>query len=317
MKIHLLIAVLLSALLSACGGDYKKDKSHSSSSKSQSSLPAVASSAQASSSSPTIAVGVLVDAFVVGISYRTPTQAGVTNAQGEFNYLPGETVTFSIGALEFPPLPAKSLVTPLDMAQSLNPASPVVLNIARLLQSLDVDGDPANGISISPAAALAATQVDFNLDLAQFASSTAVTNLIANSGSTTTTIVSVEQALTHLRESLIEAGVPTEEGSSSSQSSIIQVPVSSAIGVSSVKSSDAVIPALSSSAVSSVALSSAALSSPGLSSAASSTVLVVPGSAATSSSSAISSSPGLSSASSTPENSSSSSSLVTAGPDFN
>ena len=261
MKIHLLIAVLLSALLSACGGDYKKDKSHSSSSKSQSSLTVVASSAQASSSSPTVAVGVLVDAFVVGIGYRTPTQSGITNAQGEFNYLPGETVTFSIGALEFPPIPAKSLVTPLDMAQSLNPASPMVLNIARLLQSLDVDGNPANGISISPTAALAATQVDFNLDLAQFASSTAVTNLIANSGSTTTTIVSVEQALTHLRESLIEAGVPTEEGSSSSQSSIIQVPVSSAIGVSSAKSSDAIVPMSSSSTLSSGAPSSAAASS--------------------------------------------------------
>ncbi len=243
MKIHLLIAVLLSALLSACGGDYKKDKSHSSSSSSPSSLPVAASSSQAASSAPTTVVGVLVDSFVAGIGYRTPSQSGVTNAQGEFNYLPGETVTFFIGTLEFPPIPAKPLVTPLDMAQSLNPAAPVVLNIARLLQSLDIDGNPANGISISPTATTAATPVDFSLDLTQFASSPAVTNLIANSGSTTTAIVSAQQALTHLRDTLIGAGVPIEEGSSSSLSSVQESSSSlvamSSLGASSVPASAA------------------------------------------------------------------------------
>ncbi|MDO8344907.1 MAG: pectinesterase family protein [Cellvibrio sp.] len=344
MKIHLLVAVLLSALLSACGGDSKKGTSPGSSSPvgtQKSSVLVQTSSTQTASSlanspDPTPAVGVLVDAFVAGIGYRTATQSGVTNAQGEFNYLPGEMVTFFIGALEFPPIPAKGIVTPLDMAQTLNPNSPMVLNIARLLQSLDSDGNPANGININPAAALIAAQVDFNLGVTQFASSPAVANLIANSGSITTTIVSVEQALEHLRDSLESLGVPIVEGSSSSQSSVIQVPASSAVAVSSVQSSVAVIPAssssvLSSTAPSSTATSSAALSSTTPSSAGPSSVApssspassapAAPSSVATSSVSPISSSAsstGVSrSSASSSVSSSASSAPVTTAPDFN
>lgn len=192
----------------------------------------VASSAPASSlansSQPTVQIGVFIDAFVTGIGYRTESRTGLTNERGEFNYLPGETVTFFIGDLVFPSIPAKSTVTPLDMAQTLNPASSVVLNIARLLQSLDTDGNPTNGISISPVAAQSAASVDFNLGLSQFAASPAVTNLVANSGSVNTVVVSVQQALTHLRDTLTSAGIPMEESSSSSQSSVIIVPASSA-----------------------------------------------------------------------------------------
>jgi len=336
MKIHLLVAVLLSALLSACGGDSKKGTSPASSSPvgtQKSSVLVQTSSTQTASSQattpdPTPVVGVFVDAFVAGIGYRTATQSGVTNAQGEFNYLPGEMVTFFIGALEFPPVPAKGIVTPLDMAQSLNPSSQVVLNIARLLQSLDSDGNPANGISISPAAALVATQVDFNLGLTQFAASSAVTNLIANSGSTTTTLISAEQALTHLRDTLELAGVPIDEGFSSSQSSELQVPASSA-AASSVQSSVAVMPVSSSSALSSTAPSSTAASSVAPSSLAPSSTpasstpavpsSVVSSSAAPDSVSSISSSASSTgvSLSSASVSSGSSSSVTTAAPDFN
>ncbi len=339
MKIHLLVAVLLSALLSACGGDSKKGTSPGSSSPvgtQKSSALVQTSSAQAASSlantpDPTPVVGVFVDAFVAGIGYRTPTQSGFTNAQGEFNYLPGEMVTFFIGALEFPPVSAKAIVTPLDMAQNLDPSSPMVLNIARLLQSLDSDGNPANGITINPAAALVATQVDFTLDVTQFAGSPAVANLIANSGSITTTIVSVEEALAHLRDSLESVGVPIVEGSSSSQSSTTQVPVSSAAAVSSVQSSVAVVPVSSSSAssssvtLSSVPSSSASSnptpSSTALSSTSPSSIPAVPSSAAASSlapSSSSASSTGVS-LSSAPNSvsSSASSAPVTASPDFN
>lgn len=327
MKIHLLVAVLLSALLSACGGDSKKGTSPASSSpvgtqKSsvlvQTSSTQMASS-QATTPDPTPSVGVLVDAFVAGIGYRTATQSGITNAQGEFNYLPGETVTFFIGALEFPPVPAKGIVTPLDMAQSLNPSSPVVLNIARLLQSLDSDGNPANGISISPAAALVATQLDFNLGLTQFAASPAVTNLIANSGSTTTTIVSVQQALAHLRDTLELVGVPVDEGSSSSQSSEVQVPASSAAALSSVQSStQVVVPVSSSSAPSSAAASSVAPSSIAPSSTPASSTPAAPSSVAISSVSSLSSSASstIVSVSSASVSSGSSSSLISAAPDF-
>jgi len=266
MKIHLLSAVLLSALLAACGGDNKKGSSPASSSPSgnqsssvlatNSSTPAVSS--QSSSSGP--AVGVFVDAFVVGIGYRTQTQSGVTNERGEFNYLPGETVTFFLGALEFPTIPAKNIVTPMDMGQTANPEAATVVNIARLLQSLDSDSNPANGISINAAAAQAASQIDFTQSIADFATSAAVVNLVANSGSSTTALVAIEDAIAHLRETLANVGIPME-GSSSSTSSVIVVPASSSAPASSTPASSIApssVPA--SSAANSVALSSTASS---------------------------------------------------------
>jgi len=79
-------------------------------------------------------------------------------------------VVFSIGAIEFPSVVAKGVVTPVDMAASGDEADPIVINIAVLLQSLDADGDPSNGISIPAAAVTAAAQnVDFTLTYSAFA----------------------------------------------------------------------------------------------------------------------------------------------------
>ena len=337
MKSHVLIVVLLSALLSACGGDSKKGNSPGSSAPvgtQQSSVPLAASSAQAASSlaqtpapAPAAEVGVFVDAFVAGIGYRTQSQSGVTNERGEFNYLPGETVTFFIGDLVFPPVPAKGVVTPLDMAQTLDPASPMVLNIARLLQSLDTDGDPANGITISPAAAQSAAPVDFNLTASQFAALPAVTNLVANSGSVTTAIVSEQQALAHLLESFELAGVPVQGSSSSQSSAITTQPGGSSTPASagaSSQSSFAPSPVFPSSS-SATSLASSVQSSAVVSSVSSAPASSTPTSSAAASIAPISSTPAssapVSSAASlevsSSSTSSSSSSLVTAAPDFN
>lgn len=318
MRIHLLTALSLALVLSACGGDSKKGGNQTSSpaGNTQSSKPVVvASSAQAQSSTPgtpTPAVGIFVDAFVAGIGYRTETQSGVTNALGEFNYLPGETVTFFIGDLVFPPVPAKGTVTPLDMAQTLNPASPVVLNIARLLQSLDTDGNPANGITISPTAAQSAAAVDFNLSLTQFAALPAVVTLVANSGSVNTSVVSVQQALNHLRDTLVLNGIPIEE-SSSSASSQSSTPV--VVPASSVASSNVTNPNVSSSSApagqsSVVASSQSSVVLPPATSS-SSTSVTPPVTTSTPSSSTPASSATTTSAAG------SSSSVAIAGPDFN
>jgi pectate lyase len=273
MKTQLLTGLSMALLLAACGGSSNKglpQPGPSSSVNNQSSVPIVSSSAQSVSSAAAVSVGVFVDSFVVGIGYRTETQSGVTNERGEFNYRPGEMVTFFIGDLEFPPIPAKALVTPLDMAQSLDPSSPIAINIARLLQSLDADGNPANGIDLTPVPTNFATPLDFALAPEQFAASPAVVELVANSGSVNTVVISLQQALDHLRETLTFHGVPMEESSSSSsQSSTPVVPGSSASSQSSLSSRSSagggVIPPVSSrssvSSQSSSAVSSAESSS--------------------------------------------------------
>ena len=109
--------------------------------------------------------GVFVDSPVAGMNYVTPTVSGVTDANGEFEYRAGEAVLFSIGKLTLPVVVASGRVTPLDMGASQNVTDNDVVNIARLLQSLDEDSNPANGISISKQAAAAFKQTEvFNAD---------------------------------------------------------------------------------------------------------------------------------------------------------
>jgi hypothetical protein len=155
-------------------------------------------------SEPFINTGVFLDSPVINIGYRTETLEGVTNAQGEYEYLAGETVTFFIGDLELPAQTAKGVVTPLDLAATTDVNDAEVVNIIRLLQTLDKDGNPDNGLTITDAAKSSAVQVDFTLPTDQFASSAAVTNLITGAQLDTpvTELISIANAITHFESQL-------------------------------------------------------------------------------------------------------------------
>ncbi|GAA3948897.1 hypothetical protein [Allohahella marinimesophila] len=152
---------------------------------------------------PQVLTGVFLDSPVANIDYRTASRSGVTSAQGEFTYLPGESVTFAIGDLALPEVTAAPVVTPLDMSADAT-INDEVTNIIRLLQSLDVDGNPENGITISEQAKLNATQVIFAQTVADFAASTAVTQLLPNSGLSIIRIglIPVIDAISHLEAQL-------------------------------------------------------------------------------------------------------------------
>lgn len=124
MKTFKISALALTVALTACGGG-------------------------GSSSSGGTETGVFTDSAVSGINYQTTpgNKSGKTNALGEYNYVKGDTVIFSIGDTQLPPVTATGRVTPADMADG-NDAD-VVINVLRLLQTLDDDGNPDNGITIS------------------------------------------------------------------------------------------------------------------------------------------------------------------------
>ena len=182
------IVLVSTVLMSACGGG----GSSSGDSTSSSGTPPAANTK----------TGVLLDSAVSNIHYQTETQSGTTNANGEFTFQDGETVTFSIGSLTFPATPAGTVVTPVSIAGASAVSDPQASNIARLLQSLDEDGNPANGISIPAAAATVAAPVDFNVDAATFEGNSMVINLVANSGSSNTTLVSATDAEAHVSATL-------------------------------------------------------------------------------------------------------------------
>jgi len=152
-----------------------------------------------SDSNPPIQTGAFVDSAVEGINYRTATFSGSTNAEGQFNFLPGETVTFSIGDIDLPTVVAGSVITPLDLANSDNPYDAAANNIARLLQTLDSDNDPSNGITITSGSHSAAADGEVTDWTDTDAFETLVGTLFTGE-----TLVNAKDAAEHLAETLQE-----------------------------------------------------------------------------------------------------------------
>lgn len=98
----------------------------------------------------TYRTGYFVDSPVEGLGYRTLTFAGTTDENGGFMYVPGEPVTFFIGDIVLGSAAGKNIITPVDLGGRLADTSNTrVINIARLLMSLDKDRQPGNGIQLS------------------------------------------------------------------------------------------------------------------------------------------------------------------------
>lgn len=158
--------------------------------------------------SPVVLTGKFLDAAVSNMKYTTATQSGTTDALGQFKYIANETVTFSVGNVNLPPVTASAVLTPMSLANTTDMGNNTVLNILVLLQSLDDDGDPSNGIRIPAGASAAATaSLDFTVSSAAFRANTALTSLVANSGSVTKTPVAVNDALNHFTATLASNGI--------------------------------------------------------------------------------------------------------------
>ena len=92
---------------------------------------------------------------VCGLRYQTPTTSGITNERGEFAYRKGESVTFLVGGLV---LGSVAGAPRINLAQLVNRVDgkidrlhdPIVTNLARLIQTLDQDGNVENGVTIAP-----------------------------------------------------------------------------------------------------------------------------------------------------------------------
>lgn len=152
--------------------------------------------------------GVFLDSAVMGLTYATSTENGVTDVEGRLNYLGGEEVTLSIGQLSLPAFQASETMSPLSVFGATEVSDTNVQNLAILLQSLDSDSNPENGIEILESAASSAPDtIDFSQDSASFVADPAVLNLVANSGSTTTEPTSRVDASRHLQSTLVEANI--------------------------------------------------------------------------------------------------------------
>jgi hypothetical protein len=114
--------------------------------------------------------GHFIDSPVAGLTYQTPTNWGTTDASGGFDYFPGERVHLWVGSVYLGNPLADHKISPMDVFESYDLEDGAVINMARLLQSLDADGVPKGGINISPAvtACLDAAVFDLLIDQVDF-----------------------------------------------------------------------------------------------------------------------------------------------------
>lgn len=95
---------------------------------------------------PTTVEGYFVDSEVAGLTYSASPSGvtGVTDANGKYDYVEGDTVTFSIAGIVLGSCEGTEYVTPGTLFPDNTEAA---LNVAQFLQSIDSDGDPSNGIT--------------------------------------------------------------------------------------------------------------------------------------------------------------------------
>ncbi len=157
------------------------------------------------------AQGVLMDAAVAGIEYRSGELSGITNDKGIFQFQPGAEITFYIGDIVIGTAAASAIVTPVDLvAGALDEDDPAVTNILRFLQTLDDDANPDNGIQINAMVRRAAigAAIDFTLPELQFEENLQVQNMISDLTLATTAgqrmLVGASQAREHFRLTLTQ-----------------------------------------------------------------------------------------------------------------
>ncbi|CAB1080689.1 hypothetical protein D1AOALGA4SA_8368 [Olavius algarvensis Delta 1 endosymbiont] len=166
------------------------------------------------STSPTVISGTFVDSPVKGLAYETASQSGLTDEKGTFKYIAGETVAFYIGDIALGESAAKETITPIDLvAGAVDETDPTVTNICRFLLSLDHDGNPDNGINLSPQTRQEAEfrNIDLRMSVADFENDPDVQSFLdvlnalnAFADDNDQPLYPAEQARSHLRVTLAQ-----------------------------------------------------------------------------------------------------------------
>jgi len=109
--------------------------------------------------------GYLIDSAVVGASYEcSGGMKGTTDSEGKFTCEAGDTVTFKVGSVTLGSASGVqngTTVTPYTLAAD---NETVAVNIARLIQTLDVDSDPSNGIDVTENSKKLTTTIDLTAE---------------------------------------------------------------------------------------------------------------------------------------------------------
>ncbi len=201
-----LILVVSMALLPACGSGGSESDAVPVTQEQSENRPGLQNNAPAT--------GRLIDSAVSGIYFITDTHEGFTDAEGRFSYNSGEHIEFFIGNIQLGSTLAGDIITPLHLSfDNTNINNPTTLNILRLLQTLDSDGHPDNGITISEATHNAALSeatllIDATVSVEDFETNSTLNNFIA-AQTNLSELISSDQAVAHFETSLALLAEPS------------------------------------------------------------------------------------------------------------
>lgn len=169
-----------------------------------------------------IADGSLVDAPVEGVQYESGSVSGVTGPAGEFRYEVGGMVRFYIGDIPLGgAVPGKAMITPVDLVPDGTLDTPAVVNIGRLLQSLDAVADderitiPAHVREHALTSNAALTGIIEYLDYADeprfVNAATQLLAVLTDGYAHTAVLVDSDHAQSHMRAAFARTGVRLDE----------------------------------------------------------------------------------------------------------
>ena len=162
--------------------------------------------------------GVFLDSAVSGLTTTSGALVDETDAQGRFSYNSGQIVMFSIGDVVLGLAQGQAVMTPVDLISgAVDEMDDGVTNIARFLQTLDLDQDPDNGIEIDASVRMAAVGVTmvFDQSIAAFEAGeqAKVDTLTAGLPGGSRTLIPAADAQDHLRGTLRSNVAGRYEGS--------------------------------------------------------------------------------------------------------
>ena len=126
--------------------------------------------------------GHFVDSYVQGLQYASGATTGDTDATGKFRYEKNTDVSFAVGDIGLGSAAPAAIMSPLNLVLGAPVVTnPTVTNLARFLQTIDDDANPANGIVITSAVrnAAAGQSINFLMNPASFESDANVQSVVA------------------------------------------------------------------------------------------------------------------------------------------
>jgi hypothetical protein len=157
------VSTVVALLLIGCGSSSNSDDSNTSSAN-------LGNTLENNPTNNEMKTGYFIDSPVMGAEYKTSSgQSGTTDFHGRFQFKDGDSVEFSIGKLSLGEATPDSdgLVTPNSLS---NGDEAIKIRILRVLQALDEDDNPSNGITIPSEVSESLSSLDQEVSIANLKS---------------------------------------------------------------------------------------------------------------------------------------------------